>query len=129
MKVNFEEIYEHIGFLLYSIAFSHAQISEEEVKKLTNVLDGIGKDNQDDRLTVHLSDCTKEGVTYCLENTMTQEHAFSSFTDYFRIHTLPFSKSLREKIISLARAVFDELPSPTGQQKLESLEQLLQESL
>jgi hypothetical protein len=123
MKVNYEDIFEHIGYLTYSMALPHGALSERSVVKLKNLIDLLWIDK--DPLSMHLNDCAKAGITYCLDNFMTSEHAFSSFVNYFRIHRLPFGKPLQQRIISLTQEVFAAFPSPEGATRVELVGQIL----
>lgn len=126
MKINFETIHEHIGQLIYAIASGNEKF--HDVEKLMRLVDTLwGPVTKDDLVGVHMVGCVKEGIAYCFANFLTSEESLFNFENYFRIHTFPFSKALREKIISSARSVFDAFPSPDGAVKVDQIIQLLSE--
>lgn len=124
MKINYEDIFEHIGFLAYSIAQPAGPISELRIEKLKGIVDLVWKEN--DTVTMHLNDCIMSGITFCIDNSMTPEHAFSSFENYFEIHRAPFGEQLRKKIVSLSQGIFGEFQSPDGAVRVERVIQLME---
>lgn len=108
MKIDFENIYEHIGFLHYGVASRSGGLS---ASSLTRLKDFIEKTWQPETsgysLTQHLIDSIHEGVRFASENKMSSEHAISSFADFYKMHSLPFSEALKAKIISSLIALTD----------------------
>lgn len=112
MKVNFENIYEHIGYLLFSVTSGKGKLSDVELLKLTDVVEKTWRPvvNGDSALQMHLVDCIHAGIRYAIENSMTPEQALASFRSFFQIHSFAFGKSLKEKIVSSVMALHKELP-------------------
>src|SRR5690349_19472989 len=102
MKVNFELLYEHIGYLFYSLSKDDGQFSVSDLKKLKELVDLRWRHdlNGDGTLQTHLTDCIHLGIRVCVNESWTSEKAFLSFKNFYKIHSLPFSSSLREKILS-----------------------------
>lgn len=127
MKVNFEDIYRHIGFLFYAVASKGTGLSASDRLRLTDIIERNWRQtgNGDPGLNMHLVDCIHGGIRYAIVNSMSRDHAISSFIDYYMIHTLPFSPELKKKIINSASLISAEFPesSHSGQlkQNLESL--------
>ena len=119
MKVNYEDLFEHIGYLVYSIVLPCGTLSENTILKLKNIVGLVWKEN--DSLSMHLNDCAVSGVEYCVDNSMTSDHAFESFKNYFMIHSLPFGVGLREKIIAVSQSAFEKFPSQEGAVKLDHI--------
>lgn len=112
MKVNFEDIYRHIGFLFYGLASRDGKVSSQDFSRLTEILekDWGRAGSGDPVLTMHLVDCMYEGIRYAIDNAMSTEHALASFRNYYRIHPLPFSQVLKERIISSSMLISREFP-------------------
>lgn len=110
MKVNFENIYEHIGYLFYALAGGKDELSTDQLVKVTDLIEQAWKptSNGDPDLQLRLVKCIHEGVSYAAENEMSAEHAFSSFHTYYQLHGLSFSKALKEKIMVSAAVILKE---------------------
>lgn len=113
MKVNFEPLYEHIGYLFFALTAKERQLSQGDLMKLTELIEKNWKPvtNGDPVLDMHLAECIHAGIRYAVQNGMSPDHAFKSFMDYFRIHSLPFSKTLKERILALSLQIMQEFPS------------------
>ena len=87
-----------------ALASGKGKLSSAELVRLTDIIERTWKPitNGDPVLHMHLVDCIHAGVRYAIDNSMRPDHALTSFFDYFRIHSLPFSKTLKEKIIGSA---------------------------
>ena len=70
--------------------------------------------NGDPGLQLHLVDCIHAGVSYAVENGMNSEHACSSFSNYYQIHSLSFSEPLRKKIMESVAAIMKEFPNSSS---------------
>ena len=128
MKVNFEDIYRHIGFLFYALATKDTGLLANDRLRLTDIVERNWrqKGNGDPGLNMHLVDCIHDGIRYAIVNSMSRDHAMSSFRDYYTIHPLPFSPELKKKIVGAAILISAEFPerSHNGQLK-ENLESLM----
>lgn len=128
MKVNYENIYEHIGYLFYALASGKGKLSSAELVRLTDMIEKTWKPitNGDPVLHMHLVDCIHAGVRYAIDNLMRPDHALTSFCDYFRIYSLPFSKTLKEKIIGSAVLILKEFSGNRQNEHVETdLEELM----
>jgi hypothetical protein len=116
MKVNFEDIYEHIGFLFFAVASrAKGRLSPSALIKLTEIIEKEWRpvSGGDVALNMHLVDCIHAGVRYAMDNLTAPSSALESFRNYYTIHALPFGKALREKIISSALKIETEFSSRT----------------
>lgn len=127
MKENFENIYEHIGYLFYALVRGEVALSTAQLVKLTELIERMWKpmSNGNPELHLHLVDCIHAGVKYAVENRMSREHALSSFRTYFQIHGLPFGIELKKKVISSVLAIQKEFPSGRAKELFTELEDLL----
>ena len=102
MKVNFENIYDHIGHLFFAIAYHHKPLSVIEEIRLNDLVDEMWRSEtvSDPLLNKQLVDCIHEGIKEAMENRMSSTGAWNSFLNYYTLHSFPFSIPLRQKILS-----------------------------
>lgn len=112
MKYNSEDLYEHIGYLFYSIACEGARISARNLLKLNQFVDATWSLTicADPGLSKHLTECIHRGIRYASVNGMSENHAFDSFSVYFIIHTEGFGSALKEGILSSVDRLLEEFP-------------------
>jgi hypothetical protein len=107
MKYNFDNLYEHVGYLFYGLVCQEGRISASNLLKLTEFIDQTWRPQAagDPVLSMYLADCIKMGVRYGSINKMTTTHALESFKGYFIMHALGFNGTLRERILSSVHAL------------------------
>jgi hypothetical protein len=112
MKYNFENLYEHVGFLFYGLVRSDGGISATDLIKLTEFVDTTWKPvaSGDPTLSVHLADRILQGIRFASSNKMTTPHAFESFKEYFVLHALSFNVILRDRILASLQSIRKEFP-------------------
>jgi hypothetical protein len=113
MKVNFESIYEHVGYLFYGLACRNGDLSTAQSIKLTDLIETTWRPtaNGDPGIYLHLVDCIHGGISYALENGFDSEEAMLSFSNYYQNHSRPFGEPLKEKILATAAAIVKEFPA------------------
>ncbi len=122
MKFNFEDIYKHIGYLFFGLASEKGILSNADLLKLTDHVEKTWRPlvEGDPVLQKHLVDCIHAGIRYAIENSMSADHALSSFRDFFQIHSLAFSKKLKEKIFNSASLLLNEFPGSEPHELIKS---------
>lgn len=102
MKVNFENIYDHIGHLFFSIAYHHKPLSVIDEIKLNDLVDEMWSSDSvsDPLLNRQLVGCIHGGIKEAIENRMSTTVAWNSFLNFYQLHSFPFSLPLKEKILS-----------------------------
>jgi len=122
MKYNFENLYEHVGYLFYGMVIQDGRISATDLLKLTEFVDKNWKPSasSDPGLSVHLAECILRGVRYASTNTMKAPHALASFKEYFIMHALGFSGTLRERILASVHAIRKEFQGNAASDTVES---------
>ena len=110
MKVNFEHIFEHIGFLFYAVAAEQRTLHPADYDRLKNLigLEWVTGLNYNVDLQSRLKRALFEGVSKGFDNSMNAEEAFVRFRDYYEMHSLPFGNLLKLKIISTAIIIHTE---------------------
>jgi hypothetical protein len=107
MKYNFENLYEHVGYLFYGLVCREGRISASDLLKLTEFVDRTWRPQAagDPTLSMHLADCIQMGIRYGTVNRMSAAQALESFKGYFILHALGFSGTLRERILSSVHTI------------------------
>jgi hypothetical protein len=127
MKVYFEHIHEHIGYLFYAIASEHGKLNAVTFDKLKRVVDqqwypvsnGISVES-------NLTNYLQSGMQNAYDTLMTSREAFDLFKSYYDIHSLPFGKFLRSKIFATANTIASESSGNGAKSEfITSLEKLL----
>lgn len=100
MKVDFEILYEHIGYLFYALAFETRQPSSFQHGKLSLIIDKHWKvaDPKEESLHLRLNDHLHSGVRHAMASTWHPEHAFTIFEEFYLVHRSSFGYVLKDKI-------------------------------
>jgi hypothetical protein len=117
----------NIGYLFYAAACEGGSLSLQDLNRLRDLIEKDWKTvtNGDPVLNMHLVDCIHAGVRYAIENGMSADEALTSFVNYYTIHPLPFSKTLREKILASAVQIGKDFSSnPDGSHAKREVEKL-----
>jgi len=127
MKYNFENLYEHVGYLFYGLVSHEGRISASDLLKLTEFVDKTWKPHAagDPTLSVHLADCILTGIRYAATNAMPAAHALGSFKDYFIIHALGFGSPVRERILTSVQTLQKDFGVNAGTEDIEKILQRL----
>jgi len=107
MRVYFDQIYERIGWLFYAIASEKEKLTPSTSEKLQQIIDQQWKPTPDSdaMLQRHLLDYLKYGLRNAVDNASRPDEAFNRFRLYFELHSLPFSKDLRTRILATTRSI------------------------
>jgi len=116
MKYNFENLYEHVGYLFYGLVRRDDGISATDLLKLTEFVNNTWKPaaSGDPMLSTYLAERIHQGIRYAFTNRMTTRHALESFKGYFTMHALGFSGTLRGLILSSIQTIQKEFPGNTA---------------
>lgn len=100
MKVNFEILYEHIGYLFYALASEFHKLSSYEDSKLNELIDNHWKVLHPEEAPLHLrlNEHLHTGVRNAMAASWDPDQAFALFEDFYLLHGISFGGSLREKI-------------------------------
>ena len=109
MKVYFENIYAHIGYLLYALAAEHGKLLTVEYDTLKRIIDRHWVPGMKDhyRSEMDLLQQIHTGVHNAYVTSMNGYQSFSFFENYYLVNKIPFGRSLREKIIVCANAIVE----------------------
>jgi hypothetical protein len=109
MKIYFEHIYEHIGYLFYAVAAEHGMLNAVTYDKLYRLIDQRWKPTDTGQtLELHLVRCLHAGLLQAFKTSMTADAAYNHFKDYYTLHYQPFGKPLRSRILSTAGTIASE---------------------
>jgi len=112
MKVNFEIIYEHVGYLFFALTQQKKKLSSEELMRLHRLVDTYWRQtpNGDITLYIHLTDCIHAGIKHATTEAWSSEAARHSFENYYKLHAMPFGTALKEKIFTFISILNKEFP-------------------
>ncbi|MFZ6014668.1 MAG: hypothetical protein ACOYXT_30285 [Bacteroidota bacterium] len=106
MKVYFEHIYEHIGYLFYALARAHGKLNEVSFDKLNQLIDQQwSSDGNTQNLESHMVNYLRSGLRNAFDTAMSAGAAYDHFKSYYDIHSTPFGSSLRSKILATADSI------------------------
>lgn len=107
MKVNFDKIYEHIGYLFYALAAERGKLTSADRAKLARIIDhnwGILKEGKSP-LQAHLKNDLMIGIDHAFDLSMNTKEAYALFENYYLLNKLPFNHTLKDKIFQTTHAV------------------------
>ena len=92
---------------MYSLACGGRKMTKADLVKLNDTIESTWRPvvNGDATLNMHLVDCIHDGVKYAVENEMDANHALESFSGYYAIHAMAFSKIFKERIVTSATEI------------------------
>jgi hypothetical protein len=131
MKANFENLYDHIGYLFYALANEQKKLSEYDMKKLEAEISESWQPLTNAEASLHYSliKHLNNTITECFRGALTSNHAFESFEDYYIVHHVNFGDNLQHKILKAANEIshefFSAVKDPKGSQLMHELRQLL----
>lgn len=100
MKVDFEILYEHIGYLCYALASEFHNLSSYEDSKLNELIDEHWKILHPKEAPLHLrlNEHLHTGVHNAMAASWSPDQAFKMFEDFYLLHRISFGDTLRGKI-------------------------------
>jgi hypothetical protein len=112
MKVNFQHIYESIGYLFYSISSKNGSLSDEKYDELHQLIaqrwqPTLTKNHLRTFEALHtdLIDHLRQAIHHAYESKLDSEKAFDHFRTYYDQHAVCFGEDLREKMLSTAKCI------------------------
>lgn len=112
MKVNFQQIYESIGYLFYSISSKNGCLSDEKYDELHQLISQrwqpiLTKNHLRTFEAMHtdLIDHLRQAIQHAHESKLDSERAFDHFRTYYHQHAVCFGEELREKMLSTAKCL------------------------
>ncbi len=110
MKVNFEDIYERIGYLFYALAAERGKLNAVTFDKLKRLVDQQWNPVTTNGRTLesHLASYLHSGLRNAFDFSMSAGEAYDLFKTYYDIHSLPFGELLRSRIFATANMIASE---------------------
>ncbi|WP_276370232.1 hypothetical protein [Chryseolinea sp. H1M3-3] len=108
-EINYEKIYENLGYLFYAIAASDEKVRPEEIQKLKTVVakEWLPLEDSIDKYGTDAAHYISIAFDYLLNEGTSPDDAFTVFSDYYQLHSAAFSKDLKRKISKTASAIAD----------------------
>lgn len=100
MKVDFEILYEHVGYLFYALASEFHKLSSYEDSKLNQLIDQHWRvlHPNESPLDLRLNEHLHNGLHKAMSATWGPGQAFKMFEDFYFVHRISFGEALRAKI-------------------------------
>lgn len=107
MKINYQKLYENLGYLFYAIAAADQHVHREEIEKLKALVgkEWLPLENSTDSYGTDAAHYISIAFEYLLSESMASEDAFKVFSDYYEESEPSFTKDLKRKIKSTATAI------------------------
>jgi hypothetical protein len=107
MKLNYQKLYENLGYLFYAIAAADQHVHREEIDKLKILVgkEWLPLENSTDSYGTDAAHYISIAFEYLLSEGMSSEDAYKVFSDFYDESEAGFSKDLKRKIKSTATAI------------------------
>jgi hypothetical protein len=109
MQINYQNIYEKLGYLFYAIAASDQNVRQEEIEKMRLLVskEWLPMEKSTDKYGTDAAHYISISFDYLMSESIPPDEAFDVFSDYYQIHSGAFSKDLKHKIKTTASAIAD----------------------
>lgn len=100
MIINYQKIYEQLGYLFYAIASAdkHSRPKEFEILKQDIIKEWIPLESSTDEFGTDAANYIYFTFDNLLDQEADPEEAFASFKEYFELHANAFDDTLRKRI-------------------------------
>jgi hypothetical protein len=107
MKINYQKIYENLGYLFYAIAAADQQVRPAEIEKLKTLVakEWLPLENSIDNYGTDAAHYISISFEYLLNESIPSDEAYSVFSDYYQQHSAAFSTELKQKISKTSSAI------------------------
>ncbi|HLT73922.1 MAG TPA: hypothetical protein VKZ68_02510 [Ohtaekwangia sp.] len=114
MKINYQKIYEQLGYLFYALASANKHLREREYEVLKKDIerDWIPLENSTDEFGTDAANY----IYFTYDSLVDQDYppldAFKSFRQYFQEHSPAFDEEIRGRIKKTALDMANTFPHP-----------------
>ena len=129
MKTDYETLYRRVGFLFYAAAARKKRLTFSDYERLKNIVKEKWQPENGGQKSVNLGDELFLAIKDAYREAMQAGEANKLFELYYVNHALPFSESLRNKIIATIHDIEHEFAangSNNGRADVLALERLFQ---
>lgn len=107
MTVNYQKIYEKLGYLFYAIAAADGRVRQEEIDELRKTIQlcWLPLENSTDEFNTDASQYIFFSFDYLVVERMPPEEAYNIFEDYYKEHYRFFDDTIRHNLLSTAYSV------------------------
>jgi hypothetical protein len=105
--VNYQKIYEKLGYLFYALAAADNVVPESEADRLREMVKKIWLPIEDstDEFGTDAGYYIDISFEFLLNEGIDAEEAFQEFENYYLDHSAAFSKAISDKIRTTAKAI------------------------
>jgi len=107
MVINYQKIYEKLGYLFYAIAAADQHVKFSEEKKLRELVTQkwVPLENSTDEFNTDAAYYISIAFDYLLAEGVSAEEAFRVFQEYYTEHKSAFDQNLKKQITATAQAI------------------------
>jgi hypothetical protein len=125
MKLNYQKIYEKLGYLFYAIAAADKKVKQVEILKLKEIVahEWLPLEDSKDEYDTEAAHYILIAFDYLHAEGVNSKEAFQTFMEYFKDNKNKMKDSLKSKILSSATLLANAF-SGTNKAELSYLKQL-----
>lgn len=107
MHVNYQKIYEKLGYLFYAIASADGAVADGELARLREMIKKIWIPLEDstDEFGTDAAHYIAISFEFLMDEGMDANDAFAEFKDYYEEHSAAFSGEIKANIANTAKAI------------------------
>jgi hypothetical protein len=107
MKINYQKLYENLGYLFYAVAAADQHVQRDEIEKLKTLVgkEWLPLENSIDPYGTDAAHYISIAFEYLLTESMPSEEAYKVFADYYTQTNAALPKDLKRKIKTTATAI------------------------
>ena len=129
MKVNYQSLYENLGYLFYAIADADHHVHKAEEESLKSAINNIWlpMENTSDEFGTDAAHYIYIAFDYLQAEDSEPSVAFQKFKEYYENHSQYFDDTLKKKIMLTADAIADSFAGKNRSEEayLKKLKQLM----
>ena len=130
MQINYQKIYERLGYPFYAIAAADNVVTKNEVSRLKEMVQNVWVPIEEttDEFGTDAAQYISISFDYLMNEGVEADQAFDGFKDYYVTHPAAFSKNIRRNMKTTASAIAEAFRGRNKQESafLEKLNDLLE---
>ncbi len=104
MVINYQKIYEKLGYLFYALAGADGKVRSSEEDSLQRAVESMWLSYEDstDEFDMDAAEYILIAFDYLMAEGVDPRDAYGVFEEYYREHSTVFDKTMKRKIMSTA---------------------------
>lgn len=107
MTIDYQKLYEQLGYLFYAIAEADEKVRPVEIETLKELIasEWISLEDSTDEFGTDAANYIFISFDYLLSERISSGEAYRVFEQYYNEHKAAFTVSLKRKILAAARSI------------------------